>query len=174
MNITGNKVVINQTYRFLFPILNLYGEEFKKRIAMLHKQGIFIDDIMNIRYDDNDYLHIVVNVPKTIQRHNKEFICETINWLREEGYMPKNYILDVIAENKKPQHIVLMILIPEKYQGCIDLFLRGESNLFENQDVNKCFQATNKANEGYFAFCRKTIISSKKININLSDEVLNY
>ena len=69
------------------------GKEFKERISMLHKQGVFIDDIMNIRYDNNDYLHVVINVPETIQRHNKEFICDTINWLREKGYMPKNYIL---------------------------------------------------------------------------------
>lgn len=174
MEIIGNKIIINQTYRFLFPILRLYGEEFNKRIAMMYKQGVFIDDILNFRYDDKDYLHIVINVPMTINNYNKGLIHETINWLQNKGYISKKYILDVLTKNKKPWHIVFMIAIPSKYQGCIDLFLHGESNLFDEKDINECFKALNKVNEKYFAYCKSIIISKKKISININDEVLNY
>lgn len=175
MNIGPNDdFFVNETYRFIYPILRLYGEDFYSKIRMMFKQGVFIDDIMNIRYDEKDYLHIVVNVPVTVKRFGKMFICDAINYLRAGGYMLKDYIPSVKQTSKEPQQIVLMILIPQKYQGCINKFLKGEIDLFSKEDVEHCFKANVKENEPYFAYCRNCIATKRKIDINLENEVLNY
>lgn len=165
---------VNETYRFIYPILKLYGNDFYNRIRMMIKQGIFIDDMMNVRYDDKDYLHIVINIPITINKYGSKFVNNTINYLRTVPYLSKDYILSIKSTTKEPQQIVLMVLIPKQYQGCINKFLGGNINLFSKDDIEHCFKANCKDNEPYFAYCRNMIAIKGKVDINLNNELLNY
>ena len=168
MILKNNKVFINNTHRFLFPILRMYGEEFASKIARLYKLGTFIDDIENPRDDNDDYLHIVVDV-KITRKNYGDFLDECVAWMKAKGYLEKCYVLSYDS-NK----IVLMIRIPEKYQGCIGQFVQGDVDLFSEQDVNKCFQARNKVNEDFFRYCRNVIRTKKRVKIDLDQEILNF
>lgn len=167
-----DRVVINNTYRFVFPILRLYGKEYERQMENLYKQGVFIDDMFVARPDDRDYLHVVVNIPYSLKRKEKKQLADTLKWFNDNvAHMV--YILNVDKHSKKPWHIVMMLAIPQRYQGCVKLFVEGNTNLFSNKDVEYCFSARNKLNEGYFNYCKNIIAEKTKIKINLDEEVLN-
>lgn len=168
MILTGEYPFINDTYRFLLPILRMYGEEFLKRFSPIYKIGVFIDDLSNPRNDDNDYLHVVIDLKKTHANYG-DIVGEHVGWMWSKGLLGNYYALDSSAGK-----YVMMIRIPEKYQGCIDKFVQGDVDLFSEQDVNKCFQALNKVNEAYFKYCRNVIKLKKRVEIDLDQEILNF
>lgn len=168
MVLKGDNVVVNKTYRFIFPILRLYGEEYLKRMDDIYKLAVFIDDLTNPRYDKDDYLHVVIDPQRKIGK--KHYTLEdTIAWLTHNGILNKAYTLE-----SDPNKIVLMIRIPDKYQGCIDLFVQGYTNLFSKQDVDRYFQARNKVNAAYFNDVRSIIRAKTRIKIDLDMELLNF
>lgn len=173
MEITNDNFVVNNTYRFVYPILRLYGDEYINHIKELYKQGVFIDDMFVARPDDREYLHIVINIPFTLQYKDRQNLVSTLEWFAGSDIMQKQYILNVNKVTKKPKHIVLMFPIPQRYQGCIKLFVEGNTNLFSKQDVEQCFVAFDKKNENYFKYCRNIIAAKTMIKINLDEEVLN-
>lgn len=173
MEIKNDNFVVNNTYRFVYPILRLYGNEYINHIKELYKQGVFIDDMFVARPDDREYLHIVINIPFTLQYKNRENLVSTLEWFTDSKLLQKKYILNVNKKTKKPHHIVLMLPIPQRYQGCISLFLEGNTNLFSKKDVEECFVSPNKRYESYFKYCRSVIAAKTKIKINIDEEVLN-
>lgn len=160
--------IVNNTYRFVFPILRLYGEEFCEKLGKIYKDGIFIDDVAAQRPDDADYLHVVIDLQRT-RANFGDIVGEYVGWMWEKGWLGNYYALD--SDSGK---YVMMIRIPEKYQGCIDKFVQGDVDLFSEQDVNKCFQARNKANVGFFRYCRDVIRIKKRVKIDLDQEMLNF
>lgn len=160
--------LVNETYRFIYPILRLYGEDFYNPIRMVFKLGVFIDDIMTER-DEEDYLHVVVSPQTTIDRYGKKFYDDAIGRMRADERVEKIYPLAT-----DPSLTVLMIRIPQKYQGCIGELLRGNITCYSKSDIAACFRANCKENEPYFAYCRNMMAVGRHLDVNLSNEVLNF
>ena len=167
MYLNGDNFVINNTYRFIYPILRLHGEGYINNIKELYTQAVFIDDLMANRTDDEDYLHIVVNKRLTLA-YGKP-LMETNARMEKYDWFAKYYPLD-----PDERHIALMIRIPEKYQGCIDEFFHGNVSYFSQSDINECFIAPDKRSEGYFRYCRKIMAERTRVEINVDEEVLNF
>lgn len=168
MVLKGDKVIINNTYRFVFPILRLYGEEYVKRMDDIFKLAVFIDDLTNPRYDKDDYLHVVID-PLRVVKQPTYTLENTIAWMESKGILNKAYKLE-----SDPNKMVLMIRIPEKYQGCVGLFVEGNTALYSKADTESCFCARNKVNEAYFKYCRSIILAKTRIKIDLDEELLNF
>ena len=137
MYLKGDVFFVNNTYRFIYPILRLYGEGYTNNIKELYKQAVYIDDLMANRTDSEDYLHIVINKPLTLA-YGKS-LMEPIARMEKYDWFAKYYPLD-----SDDRHIVLMIRIPEKYQGCIDELFRGNVSYFSPSDINQCFKKKKK------------------------------
>ena len=167
MYLKGDNFVINNTYKFIYPILQLHGEGYIDNMKGLYKQAVYIDDLMANRTDNEDYLHIVVNKPLTLA-YGKP-LMGTIARMEKYDWFAKYYPLD-----SDDRHIVLMIRIPEKYQGCIDELFRGNVSYFSPSDINQCFKAQDKKNEPYFRYCRNIMAERTRVKINLDEEVLNF
>lgn len=167
MYLKGDDFFVNNTYRFIYPILRLYGEGYINNITELYKQAVYIDDLMANRTDNEDYLHIVVNKPLTLA-YGKP-LMETIARMEKYDWFAKYYPLG--ADDR---HIALMIRIPEKYQGCIDEFFRGNVSYFSQTDINQCFKTPDKRFEPYFQYLRNLMAERTRVKINLDEEVLNF
>ena len=167
MYLKGDNFVINNTYKFIYPILQLHGEGYIDNMKGLYKQAVYIDDLMANRTDDEDYLHVVINKRRTL-KYNKH-LRETITRMEKYDWFAKYYPLD-----SDDHHIVLMIRIPEKYQGCIDEFFRGNVSYFSQSDINQCFKSSDKRCESYFQHLRDFMEERTKVKINLDEEVLNF
>ena len=170
----------NCTRHYLFPFLRLYGEEFTKRMSMLSVYGVFIDDILVGRNDSADYLHVVVDLRITSAAFgSRDIVDEHALWFKEHGMLKKHYVFEA-----DPCKEVLMIRIPDKYQGCIDKFLTGDLSMFTKQDIEMCYQVPKPHfddichymihdSEEYLASCRNVFASGKRVDIDLEKEVLN-
>jgi len=166
MYLTGDKFFFNNTFRFIYPILRLQ-EGYFNNMQELYIQGAFIDDLMANRTDDEDYLHVVINKRLTY-KYNKH-LMETVTCMEKYDWFAKYYPLA-----SDDHHIVLMIRIPEKYQGCIDEFFRGNVSYFSPSDIDQCFKASDKRSEYYFQYCRNLMEAQRRVKINLDAEVLNF
>lgn len=169
-----SKSFVNDTYRLLFPILRLYGKEYVRHISTLYKQSVFIDDLECFRNKGKDYLYIVINVPLTKEKYGNNTLADTMNWFRQQSYVEKDYIMNVNSKSKSPVHIVMMIKLPQKYSKCVDKFLKGNTDMFTKEDIEKCFKDMKSVNNDFFSHCRNILVTKRKIKINLNNEVLNY
>lgn len=166
MYLTGDKIFFNNTFRFIYPILRLQ-EGYFNNMQELYIQGAFIDDLMANRTDDEDYLHVVINKRWTL-KYNKH-PRETITRMEKYDWFAKYYPLD-----SDDQHIVLMIRIPEMYQGCIDEFFRGNVSYFSPSDIDQCFLAPDKRFGAFFQCSRNLMEARMSVKIDLDAEVLNF
>lgn len=167
MYLKGDNFVINNTYKFIYPILQLHGEGYIDNMKGLYKQAVYIDDLMANRTDDEDYLHVVINKRRTL-KYNKH-PRETITRMEKYDWFAKYYPLD-----SDDQHIVLMIRIPEMYQGCIDEFFRGNVSYFSPSDIDQCFLAPDKRFGAFFQCSRNLMEARMSVKIDLDAEVLNF
>ena len=170
----------NHTTNFLFPILRMYGEEFTKMMGRVFVYGVFIDDILVKRPDDDDYLHVVIDLQMTALIANDDnVVFDVVAWMVENGFVSEYYKLDTA-----PGKLVLIIRIPDKYQGCVDKFLKGDMSLYTQEDIDKYFHKIEpkldeeyryviSKSEEYFTSCRRVLTRGAHVNIDLDKEVLN-
>lgn len=167
MEIKNEKFNINNTYRFIFPILRMYGFDYMSHMASMYKQGVFIDDITYPNPSNKDRLYIVVNTSLS------KTIAEDINFFEKQSYVPKIYIHSIHRHTKAPIRMVVVFDMPLKYNNIFNKFIKGEYYMFEPNDVNTFFKPLQNVNEPFFRYCRNVLLRKNKISPpNFNDEIL--
>lgn len=173
MIIQDDKCYINDTYRFLFPILKYYGDEYIDCIRQLYKQGVFIHDT-EMFINENDNLFVLINITKSLELNDRIEIASRISYLSRQDYVKKIYITDIKTENKKPDKVVIVFEIPKTYQGVVSKMLEGDLKLYNNYDIEKYFKSENSLNITYFKQCRNILQTGNYNKPKIKNEILNF
>lgn len=175
MILDKDEFYLNDTFKFIFPILRMYGNDYMINMKELCKQGVFIDDLRHI-HDEKDRLYIVINTKMMSKSKTRHQIAEILDFFKKKDYFFDLYILDVKKDDKTPHRIVLVLDIPKQYQGIFYEFVNGKyESMYCVDDINTYFKENMPQNKAYFDYIRSILLSNKpQKKPNIENEVLNF
>jgi hypothetical protein len=134
MKIQIGKLYINNTRRYLFPVIKYYGEEFTNKINKLFKVGIGIGDIItnkcNIRHEKHLFI-LVDTLPSSAD------FALALKYFKNHPSYEDDYAFDQIHKGRLH---MLVIKVPDEFLETIDKFKAGEySRMYSPEQIKNLF-----------------------------------
>jgi len=144
MEIKKDGLIINKTKKYLYPIINYYGDKFVSIMNSLNKAGIGIGDMILERsgITHERHLFILINLKKT--HLSGVNFPEVLNLLREHHSYEDDYRYDLTGE-----YHMIVIRIPDKYISSFEKFKQSQfSKMFSKKEIDLLFKSKIK-NDDY-------------------------
>jgi len=136
MEIKKDSLITNKTRKYLYPIINYYGDKFVGIMNSLNKAGIGIGDMIlersGITYER--HLFILINLKKTYLSGVN--FPEVLNLLREHHSYEDDYRYDLTGK-----YHMIVIKIPDKYISSFENFKQSQfSKMFSEEEIDLLFK----------------------------------
>lgn len=132
MDINSGKLILNNTYRYLYPALYYHSRELMYKLRSFYKVFVGIGDM----YDTipiGEYLYIVIDTSNKRARYLEDF-AKFLDWLREKHYYIKDY---TINETKH----ALVIELPEEFKDLIGKAVAGQyKGMYTKQQLEEIYK----------------------------------
>lgn len=125
------KIIKNKTFRFLVPILVVYGLDF---IRFINRLKIYAFGISNkgIEFEENSIFILVDTL------YNVDLLAEFANWLPTKSFYLGDYHFGNI--NKTNKHM-FVIKFPNEFCNAYDNFIQGKySKMYTDTEISKYFK----------------------------------
>lgn len=134
MKIQIGQIYMNQTQKYLRPCLRHYGDTFRTKISQVCSVAWGIGDMILVR-NGVKYEQELFVVFDTIVAN--KFFVRFMDWIRTQEYYQDDYVFDDIISGRLH---MLILKIPDKFQGAIEKFKLGEySKMYDVADINFLF-----------------------------------
>lgn len=136
MEIKKDSLIINKTRKYLYPIINYYGDKFVGIMNSLNKAGIGIGDMILERsgITHERHLFILINLKKTYLSGVN--FPEVLNLLREHHSYEDDYRYDLTGE-----YHMIVIKVPDKYISSFENFKQSQfSKMFSEEEIDLLFK----------------------------------
>jgi hypothetical protein len=136
MEIKKDSLIINKTRKYLYPIINYYGDKFVGIMNSLNKAGIGIGDMILERsgITHERHLFILINLKKTYLSGVN--FPEVLNLLREHHSYEDDYRYDLTGK-----YHMIVIKIPDKYISSFENFKQSQfSKMFSEEEIDLLFK----------------------------------
>lgn len=135
MVIQVGSIYMNNTWKYLSPILSVYGKEFVTHFNNVWKVAVGIGDMMliknNIRYEQ--HLFILIDT-----KSGRRFFSSFLRWIKDQEMYEDDYCFDDI--NHGQLHMIVVKMPPEGYKA-IQQFKHSQfSKMFTIDEINKYFK----------------------------------
>lgn len=146
MQIQNGKLYDNRTWRYLFPCLKSYGEEFTNYLKTFFKLGVGLGDVNFEEKTDGKSIFILFETDFAFPLHKdtikyKEDFARFLLWLRNQPFYIEDYIYD------KNQHMIV-VKIPEEYFDTVKYFKKGKySKMYTDKEIQKYFKYVTLSNK---------------------------
>lgn len=130
-----NKIYENQSFKYLFPLLQAYGSTFVGFLNRIYKLGIFIGDINYPANPIGKNLHLVIKnyLNHSSKQSYEKLLSDFINYVRQQHFYEADYLLDTTKH-------VIVLKLPHDLTLCIDEFVRGKySKMFTEKQIKEYF-----------------------------------
>jgi hypothetical protein len=136
MEIKKDSLIVNKTRKYLYPIINYYGDKFVGIMNSLNKAGIGIGDMILERsgITHERHLFILINLKKTYLSGVN--FPEVLNLLREHHSYEDDYRYDLTGK-----YHMIVIKIPDKYVSSFENFKQSQfSKMFSEEEIDLLFK----------------------------------
>lgn len=143
MEIKEDGLVVNKTRKYLYPIINYYGDKFVGIMNSLNKAGIGIGDMILERsgITHERHLFILINLKKTYLSGIN--FPEVLNLLREHHSYEDDYRYDLTGK-----YHMIVIRVPDKYISSFENFKKSQfSKMFSEEEIDLLFKSRIKNDE---------------------------
>jgi len=153
----GN-IYMNDTWKFLIPVLKEYGDEFVWKFNSVWKVAVGIGDMIlvksNIRYEQ--HLFVLLD-----SKSGKKHFIDFMKWIKDQEMFEDDYAYDNI--NSGRFHMVVIKMPPSGYKS-IENFRHSQfSKMFTVDEVNKYFKDNPDV--------KKVIVKDKKYRLEYVDKL---
>jgi len=148
-----NKVYINKTWKYLFPITKSYGELYKLRMENLWKLGAGIGD----SFYPKDHPEAIFIVVDRIYFPNK--YQNTITWLRQQKFYIDDYPMDNILTGRMQ---MIVIKFPQKMLYKYKLFFEGRySEMFTSKEIDFYFRKDDETRKEVIDILERKLVAKQ-------------
>lgn len=170
MKIKNNEFKINKTSKYLFPILNFFGNEFVFYLNQTFKLGcgIFDYNFADFTLLDNEKSYIFILFNKEIKTN---IFNKLLLFLQDKDYFVTYY---TYGANLESPYVMIVLRLPSFFNDSYYFFLKGQySKMYDkdiiqrlnfSEDVKEILLKTNKAKEDMLNILKNTF------NVKLSKE----
>jgi len=149
---------MNDTWKFLIPVLKEYGDEFVWKFNSVWKVAVGIGDMIlvksNIRYEQ--HLFVLLD-----SKSGKKHFIDFMKWIKDQEMFEDDYAYDNI--NSGRFHMVVIKMPPSGYKS-IENFRHSQfSKMFTVDEVNKYFKDNPDV--------KKVIVKDKKYRLEYVDKL---
>lgn len=130
MNLQLDKHYSNKTWRFLFPCLRAYGEEFMKKIATV---SIMAVGCGYKELDTSASIHILYD-----KKFSQKALFELLAYLHKKDLLVEVYSFD--PDMRDGLRSMVVVKLPEEFHQSYQHFIKGEySKMFTDEELVKYF-----------------------------------
>ena len=135
VDINSGKLLINTTYRYLYPALYYHSRELMYKLRSFYKVFIGIGDM----YDNTpigEYLYIVIDTTAKRARYQEDF-AKFLEWLQDKDYYYKDYTYS------ETRHVVVLRM-PDRFSEHIGKAIAGEfKGMYTKKELEEMYQESN-------------------------------
>ena len=126
MEVQKGKPYVNRTWKYLFPCMKYYGQEFIDTVGTVFKITIGIGDALHAERLKTPCIYVLVD--KTI---NPVAVAKLINWSRKQSYYVDHYDTNYLEST-----LMMVYKIPERFHISYEYFINGEySKMYSKQEI---------------------------------------